>query len=338
MPPRPVAAKLEAMDLPRLLPWMLRSDWRAETRPFLCVDMAQWPVETPLAPLPPLPLIGLGPVAHPLAARVDMVEDAAISLEAIVTGIGRMPAASAVLVDLLRAIDGVDADAALTMESLTYATLQAGPEHRHWLDSRASAPPHPAGHLIVRREGDRLDIGLDRPSARNAIDRDLRDALFDAFTLAAIDDDIGRVQLYATGRCFSMGADLGEFGTVADPVEAHRIRGRTLPVRAILRCADRLEAHVQGGCVGAGLEMAAFARRFTASPDAWFQLPEIAMGILPGAGGTVSVPRRVGRQRAASLMLSGRPIRARTALDWGLIDAIVDHPTVDYGQAHEAGG
>jgi enoyl-CoA hydratase/carnithine racemase len=72
--------------------------------------------------------------------------------------------------------------------------------------------------------------------------------------------------------------------------------------------------------------MAAWAKRFTAAPGAWFQLPELAMGVLPGAGGCVSLTRRIGRQRTALLILSGKRITARTALGWGLIDAIVDEP------------
>jgi enoyl-CoA hydratase/carnithine racemase len=59
-----------------------------------------------------------------------------------------------------------------------------------------------------------------------------------------------------------------------------------------------------------------------ASADAFFQLPEVSMGLVPGAGGTVSVPRRIGRQRAAWMALTGARVDAPTALTWGLIDAI----------------
>ncbi|MGF7148502.1 enoyl-CoA hydratase/carnithine racemase [Sphingomonas zeicaulis] len=72
--------------------------------------------------------------------------------------------------------------------------------------------------------------------------------------------------------------------------------------------------------------------------DAWFQLPELAMGILPGAGGTVSVPRRIGRKRAALLMLSGRRIDAHRARDGGLVDAIMDEDAVDDRRADIGGG
>jgi len=62
-----------------------------------------------------------------------------------------------------------------------------------------------------------------------------------------------------------------------------------------------------------------------AAPDTRIALPEVALGLIPGAGGTVSVTRRVGRQRAAALALSGREIDARTALSWGLVDRIAPH-------------
>jgi enoyl-CoA hydratase/carnithine racemase len=85
-----------------------------------------------------------------------------------------------------------------------------------------------------------------------------------------------------------------------------------------------VEAHVHGACVGAGVELPAFARRVVAAPDTWFQLPEVGMGLVPGAGGTASLPRRIGRQRTAWLALTGVRLPAATALEWGLVDAIGD--------------
>ena len=69
--------------------------------------------------------------------------------------------------------------------------------------------------------------------------------------------------------------------------------------------------------------MAAFAGRVEARADSWFQLPELKYGLLPGAGGTVSLPRRIGRQKTAYMALSMRRISASLALEWGLVDAIV---------------
>ncbi len=77
-----------------------------------------------------------------------------------------------------------------------------------------------------------------------------------------------------------------------------------------------------GACVGAGTEMAAYAGRVVATPDAFFALPEVRMGLVPGAGGSVSVPRRIGRWRSAWLALTGDRLPAMTALRWGLVDEV----------------
>lgn len=230
--------------------------------------------------------------------------------------------AAIVLADLLRAIEGLPVEQALIAESLAYGLLQGSAEHAAWLAARGSVAPVPAGKVLVQRDGDTLSIILDRPGAHNAIDRAMRDGLREAFDLAALDPDIARVILSATGKAFCTGADLSEFGTTRDPATAHTIRMATLPAHAIAACAAKLEVHIQGACIGAGLEMAAFARHVVATPTAWFQLPELAMGLIPGAGGCVSVSRRVGTERTLELVLSGERISAQTALEWGLIDAI----------------
>jgi enoyl-CoA hydratase/carnithine racemase len=213
--------------------------------------------------------------------------------------------------------------------------LQGSEEHGAWLASRTSQLAAPPGQVLVERDGGTLWVTLDRPEARNAIDRAMRDQLFEAFTVAALDPDVGTVKLRATGPAFSIGGDLAEFGTTRDPAEAHLIRSQTLPAIPLVACAAKVDVHLQGACIGAGIELAAFAARVTASPDAWFQLPELAMGLIPGAGGCVSLPRRIGRQRTTLMILSGRRISARTALEWGLVDAIVDDPSVHDCGAHE---
>jgi enoyl-CoA hydratase/carnithine racemase len=85
----------------------------------------------------------------------------------------------------------------------------------------------------------------------------------------------------------------------------------------------RVSVRVHGACVGAGIELPAFAGQVIAAPDAVFGLPEVAMGLIPGAGGTVSIPRRIGRWRTAWMAVTGRQIGARTALEWGLVDALL---------------
>jgi hypothetical protein len=277
--------------------------------------------------LTPFPLIGLGDRCHPLAAQLDAVVESPVSALGLIRQVLRAPHAAAVAVQLLRSLEGMSCGQALPMESSCYGLLQGSAEHAAWLRSRVPANQScPEGGLIVERRDAVLHLTLQRPAARNAIDRTLRDQLFEAFTLAALDTTVRTVKLRAAGPVFSVGGDLSEFGSTRDPVTAHLIRSRTLPALAMSARAEIFDVHVQGACIGAGLEMAAFAGRFTAAADAWFQLPELAMGLIPGAGGCVSVARRIGRQRAALMILSGRRINAATALRWGLIDAIEEAP------------
>jgi enoyl-CoA hydratase/carnithine racemase len=305
--------------------------------PLALVDLdatAEWP---DAVALPPCPVIGLGNAAHPLAAALDAVIEQPVSRDALVAQVLAQPAAAAVIAELLRALPGMSVEQGLLAESLAYGVLQAGEGHARWLAGQAVPRPGAPGRLDVALADGVLALTLDRAPADNAIDRPLRDALHEAFATAALDPSIATVRLRARGRSFSLGADLAEFGTTRDAAAAHVIRRLTLPARMIARCAERLEVHVQGPCVGAGLEMAAFARRITATSRAWFQLPELAMGVLPGAGGCVSLSRRIGRQRAALMILSGRRISAEVALRWGLVDALVSDGPGDQGGANIIG-
>jgi enoyl-CoA hydratase/carnithine racemase len=298
------------------------------------VDLDACAHDATMARLPPFPVVGIGDPRHPLVSRLDAVIEAPILPERLIRQAEQRPHASAALVQLLRTLEGMSCEKALVMESLCYGMLQGGAEFAAWLTSRPQEKSPASGAVRLERREAVLHVVLDRPWARNAIDREMRDQLFDAFTLAAADDSLRAVKMRAVGTVFSAGGDLSEFGTTRDPATAHLIRSRTLPAAALARRADIVDVHVQGPCVGAGIEMAAFASRVTAAPDAWFQLPEVAMGLIPGAGGCVSVPRRIGRQRAALMMLSGQQIDAPTALRWGLIDAIESEAPVDEGGTH----
>ena len=83
-----------------------------------------------------------------------------------------------------------------------------------------------------------------------------------------------------------------------------------------------MTAHLHGACIGAGVEIPSFAARVVATEDAFCQLPELAMGLVPGAGGTVGITKRIGRWRTAYLALTAARISATTALEWGLVDAV----------------
>jgi Enoyl-CoA hydratase/isomerase len=234
------------------------------------------------------------------------------------------PQAALVLTAVLRAAP-LDVEAALDLESFAYSTLLGGGEFARWLKHRGprrEPPPSPVPPVLVDRAGSLLRISLNRPERRNAYGREMRDSLVEALRLAVLDETIRQVILDGAGPSFSSGGDLDEFGTAPDLVTAHFIRTKAGAGRLLHQVSEYLEARLHGSCIGAGIELPAFASHVTASPDTTFRLPEVAMGLIPGAGGTVSIPRRIGRWRTFYLALSGRPVDAPTALEWRLIDAV----------------
>ncbi len=278
----------------------------------------------------PVPVIGVQTArANELDDVADLVVSSEAELERALANVRRNPLAAAVLVQVLRSTCAMSAQEALTFESLAYATLQSGREFRNWLAAfrawhSGRAGPAPENVVLLNRDGDRLEIVLNDPESRNALSVAMRDALTEAFKLVALDTSIAQVTVSANGPCFSSGGELGEFGTLTDPAQAHMIRMLRMPARYLIDHADRYTFHVHRACIGAGIELPAFAHRLTATANTFFQLPELGMGLIPGAGGCVSIPRRIGRQRTAYMALLGKKIPAQRALDWGLIDAIVD--------------
>jgi enoyl-CoA hydratase/carnithine racemase len=278
----------------------------------------------------PCPSVALLPAAsapagQALAAVCDVVVATAEELAVVLAAITRTPLAAATLVQVLRAGAALATSEALTVESLAYATLQGGPEFAAWLRGRrppATVPTASAPPVRIERNGTRLVITFDRPARHNAFSAAMRDGLVEALALATLDPGIADIVLRGAGPSFCSGGDLDEFGTFPDPVTAHAVRTMRSPARLLAPIAGRVRAEVHGACIGAGIELAAFASSVTATPDAFFQLPEVAMGLVPGAGGTVSVARRIGRQRTAWLALTGHRLDAGTAQAWGLIDAI----------------
>jgi len=234
----------------------------------------------------------------------------------------RQPISTLALAQVLRGSEHRTIDEGLLLESAVYSTLQAGTEFRRWIaERRRPERPVDAGDRVrVERIDDRLRITLDRASARNALDARMRDALLDALDLAVADPSLSEVLLEADGVDFCAGGDLDEFGSASDPASAHLLRTEYSIGPRLARLGDRLEVHVHGACIGSGLELPAFAARIVSEDDARFALPEVTMGLIPGAGGTWSIPRRIGRHRTATLALTGTSIDAATARRIGLVD------------------
>jgi hypothetical protein len=260
---------------------------------------------------------------EPLIAEIaaDLGEQAARDAA---DGAAGSPLAAAVLADVLRLTPRLDVEDGVVVESLAYSTLLAGPEFARWRDATPRRPVPPADEpVLVTRHDDELHVRLHRPERRNAWGTAVRDGVLDALEVARVDPSVQRVLLDGAGPAYCSGGDLDEFGTASDPVTAHRIRLSRHAGLAVHGLADRVRPLLHGACIGAGIEVPAFAAHVAARPDAVLRLPELSMGLIPGAGGTVSITRRIGVARTAWLALTGQPIDVATARDWGLVDEVV---------------
>lgn len=266
------------------------------------------------------------PESHPAVGLCDVaVAPGDPALDAVLATAAAAPVAATALAVVLRGAEHRTLEAGLVAESAVYSSLQGGPEFAAWRAGRPRRERPPEGDPVrVARDGDVLTITLDRPHVRNALSTAMRDGLVDAFAVAAADPSIAEVHLRGAGPDFCSGGDLDEFGSFPDPATAHLVRLQQSVGRSIALVADRVTAHLHGACVGSGIELPAFAGTVVAAPDARIALPEVALGLVPGAGGTVSIPRRIGRHRTARLALAGETVDAATALAWGLVDAVDD--------------
>jgi enoyl-CoA hydratase/carnithine racemase len=272
-------------------------------------------------------VVGLGSSQAPTTPLVDVVAEPDDPIvDAVIHQVSAAPQAASALAMLLRGSEARSIGDGLAAESAVYSMLQAGPEFAGWIASRTPRSPTDDDSPAVRveRDGSTLAITLTRPHVHNAFNARMRDELLDALAIAWTDDAVREVVLRGDGPSFCSGGDLDEFGTFPDPVTAHLVRLARSVGRAIATLSDRVVARIHGACMGSGIELPAFAGRVVAAPDTRIALPEVTMGLVPGAGGTTSLPRRIGRHRTAELALSGMTIDAVTALDWGLVDAIED--------------
>jgi enoyl-CoA hydratase/carnithine racemase len=261
--------------------------------------------------------------------RVITVASVSDALTELTERCRRWPQAAAVCDDVLCSVNPAGPTrAGVVTESLAYSTLQAGPEFARWLAERGPAQlPDIPDPVLAERDGNALYIRFNRPQRHNAFSTDARAALLEALEVARLDPSVTEVVLSGNGPSFCSGGDLAEFGTFADPASAHLARTRYSPALVLdeltARLGRRCRADVHGQVLGSGLEMAAYCGRVTARRDAVLGLPELSLGLIPGAGGTLSITRRIGRWRTAYLVLSGRTIDAAAALRWGLVDEIV---------------
>lgn len=283
---------------------------RAGPRPV--IDPEPFDILLSAIPDAPAPWVGVTP---------DAVDDTLAHLRAVAE---RQPVAVAIAAQVLRMSLALPFDQALVQESLAYSMLLASRGFQTW---RAGALPRDrqdqdVARLAMTWSAERITIILMRPAARNAFDARMRDALVEALD-AAIDHPDGLpVVLTGEGPGFSAGGDLDEFGSADDVGEAHLIRTLRSSARLAHQLGARLAVRLHGACVGAGIEVPAAAGQVAARTGSTFRLPEVSMGLIPGAGGTATIPRRIGRHRACYMAISGRDIDLATALAWGLVDEV----------------
>jgi 3-hydroxyacyl-CoA dehydrogenase len=160
-------------------------------------------------------------------------------------------------------------------------------------------------------------VCVDNPPV-NALSAGVRTGLYEAVTLADADDAIKAILIICKGRTYIAGADIREFGMPP--------KGTPLPeIQAAMEGASKpVISAIHGTALGGGLETALCCHFRVAVASAQFGLPEVKLGLLPGAGGTQRLPRVVGVQKALEMMTSGEPVGADFALACGLIDEIVD--------------
>ena len=169
----------------------------------------------------------------------------------------------------------------------------------------------------LRRDGEVAVVIVDNPPV-NALKHDVRAGLGEALDQARRDDTVKAVVIACGGRTFFAGADITEFGKPPLPPSLHDVIGTTeaMPKPVV--------GALHGTALGGGFELALACHFRVAAPGARVGLPEVKLGLLPGAGGTQRLPRLIGPEKALKLIVTGDPISAAEALADGIIDEIVE--------------
>lgn len=165
-------------------------------------------------------------------------------------------------------------------------------------------------------------IALNRPDAANALSKAMAEELAGVFT--GFGKEIRAVILTGQGRHFCAGADLKERKGMDETAWRAQHGAFRAAREALLSCPVPVIAAVNGAAMGGGLELALCCDFIYASREARFALTEVTLGILPGLGGTQTLPRAVGEQRAKELIYTGRRFSAEEALEWNLINKLCD--------------
>lgn len=178
--------------------------------------------------------------------------------------------------------------------------------------------------LLYEKKGPVAYMTLNRPHALNAYSVQMRDDLYEVLGAIKDDDEVRVIIVKGAGdKAFCAGADLKEFLTAPSAIAARQIRFRRDLWRRFLSIPQPIIAAVHGYVLGSGMEIAASCDIRIASEDAVFGLPEVKLGIIPGAGGTQTIPRIIGLSRSLEMLLTNRWIPAGEAYQFGLVNKVV---------------
>jgi enoyl-CoA hydratase len=166
-------------------------------------------------------------------------------------------------------------------------------------------------------------VTLNRPQRSNAYDVAMRDALYATLTAVRDDPAVRALVLCGNGPAFSTGGDVAEFGSAPSPIRAREVRWLRDVWGALWNLPVITIAAVHGYAVGGGFEMALLCDQCIAATDARFALPETGLGMIPGVGGTQTLPRLIGQGRALHYALTGAWLDAQDALACGLALRVV---------------
>ena len=188
--------------------------------------------------------------------------------------------------------------------------------------------------VLIEKRGGVGILTLNRPEVINAFDTRMRDDLFSALGSALDDPDAGAILIRGAGeRGFCAGADLTEFGSAPSQTIARRVRWERDLWGLFAFASKPLIAAIHGYAIGSGVEIACLCDLRIASDDAMFRMPETALGMIPAAGGSQTLPRAVGLSASMTALLANETIDAARALSLGLVHSVV--PRADLSDAAE---
>ena len=180
-------------------------------------------------------------------------------------------------------------------------------------------------HVLSEKSGGVLTLTLNRPDKKNALTREMYQALGDAIDQAEFDKEVRCVLIQANGDMFTAGNDLADFAAVnaGDSGADEARRGGNPLLAALARAKTPLVAAVNGRAVGVGVTMLLHCDLVYVTEDALLTTPFVNLALVPEAASSLTLPARIGHARAFAMFVLGEAVDARKAVDWGIANAAV---------------